>query len=430
MAPRLTSVWRLYVASVAATVLRLVVVGVLVVWAHPGVLAAPLTVTPALSVSEEYNNNLYLSRTDPVGDWLTTVAPRVDLSFDHRLIQGGARYQATAERYRQRSEEDRVSHRGELEAALNVLRRAVRGLDVRLSGTYSVAGQLPGTRLGGGRPELGDGVLLPRMETTQWHGAGLVIYSWTRRVETRAQYAQTVTRYDAVDLAALADVVTGTPALTVGTYNSTVQDATVSFRYRSSRVWTLTLNPGWRQTRIDPVGAGAERDKTTMGRLTVGAEYSPGATLTLRARGGATLIEGDRARPLADVELERSWQGGRVTLTGGQWVGEGGGVTNTVSLTQRANVNVSQSIGARTTAILRLDVARNVSLPEDPAAPTTRIMTYGVNAGAGREFLRWLVGRLDYAFFVQNAVGIPLDGRRHIVTLTLTATAPPWSFGF
>jgi hypothetical protein len=97
-------------------------------FAHAG-----LTAGASLSVSERYTNNLYLSRTDPIGDLSTTVAPRVDLRFDERAISGGVRYQATGVWYRQRRDQNRWSQQGEADAALTALGRAVRGLDVRLS---------------------------------------------------------------------------------------------------------------------------------------------------------------------------------------------------------------------------------------------------------------------------------------------------------
>ena len=83
------------------------VIGVGARFAH-----ADLTATPSLSVSERYTNNLYLSRTDPVDDLVTTVTPRVDLRFDERAVSGGVRYQATGEWYRQRREQNRWSQQG------------------------------------------------------------------------------------------------------------------------------------------------------------------------------------------------------------------------------------------------------------------------------------------------------------------------------
>jgi hypothetical protein len=410
------------VACCAVTALCCVI-GVGARFAHAG-----LTAGASLSVSERYTDNLYLSRTDPVGDLSTTVAPRVDLRFDQRAISGGVRYQATGEWYRQRREQNRWSQQGEADATLTALERAVRGLDVRLSGSYSHAGALPWTSLGDRPPQPGDGLRLPPTDTTQQRGAVAVGYPWTQRLQSRLEYSFTATRYEAFDLVELADVVPGTPALTVQTHDSAVHGASLALRYRSSPLTTLTVIPGWSATRVDPVPGTPTlpSDTRTIASLTAGADYSASPSVTLGGRIGAMVIEDDQTRLTADAVVQRAWKRGRLGLAVRQGAGTGGGVTNTVSVTQGATADGSMSLGAKTVANVRFGYARNVSIPDQPLDPTIRVATYEAGAGASRELLRWVSARLDYSYLSQRSNGIALDANRHLVTLSLTAQASPW----
>jgi hypothetical protein len=392
-------------------------------FAHAG-----LTAGASLSVSERYTNNLYLSRTDPIGDLSTTVAPRVDLRFDERAISGGVRYQATGVWYRQRRDQNRWSQLGEADAALTALGRAVRGLDVRLSGSYSRAGELPGALLGSQSPVTADGVRLPPTDTTQRGGAVAVGYPWSERFESRLAYGYSATQYDAFDLVGLADVVAGTPALAVQTHDSAVHSASLALRYRYSLLTTLTLSPGWSATRVDPVPgvSSVETDTRTVSSLTAGVDYSASPSVTLGGRVGAMVVEDDQTRLTANATVQRAWKRGLLGLAYRQGAGTGGGVTNTVSVTQGVTADGSMSLGAKTAANVRFSYARNVSIPDQPSDPTLRVATYEAGAGVSRELVRWLIGRLDYSYLTQRAQGIALDAQRHLVTVSLTAQAPPW----
>jgi hypothetical protein len=377
----------------------------------PDVVAAPLKLSSALSVSEHYDSNIYLSQTDPVGDLTTIVSPRVDLTVDDPSIHGALRYQASAEWYRTRSTENRLSHQAEAEASLKALQRLIRGLDLQISGSYSRAGQLPGTSLGDTPPESVGAVLLPRMETTQGGGGITAAYAWTRRLESRLAYGYTVTTYDSTDA-----------------HNSVTHDATLRLRYRLSPSTTITLDPGWRAIRIDPAAGdpAAAADTRATTRLSAGAEYSAGPTWTAGGEIGATILENDQTRLVMDFDLQRRGRQGRVGFTGGQEIGTGGGVTDTVSLVQRLGADASRTVSPGMQVSLRVDYSRNVSLPGDPSVRSIRIQTYTAGLGVSDQLLAWLVGSVDYSYLVQDSVGIAVDGERHVVTFALTARAPGW----
>ncbi len=394
----------------------------------PDVVAAPLNLSSALSVSEQYDSNIYLSQTDPIGDLATTVSPQISVAFDSRDVQGALRYQATAERYRRRSEANRWSQQADLNTAMKGIKRLIRGLDVQMTGSYSLADDIPDAFPGDSGLEPVGVILLPKTETTQWRGGITAAYAWTRRLETRLEYGFTETRYDAFDLSELADVIGGTPALSIATHNSVMHDATLRFRYRWSPSWTATLNPGWSAIRVDPAAGAASTatDTRATRRVSIGAEYSGGPAWSASGEIGVTAVEDDQARVVVDVDLQRGWKQGRVALTAGQEIGAGGGVTDTASILQRLGANASHALGAKVQVSLRLDYSRNVSLPRDPLIRSIRIQTYRAGGGATYRMLGWLDGSVDYSYFVQDSAGIAVDGKRHVVTFALTARAPGW----
>jgi hypothetical protein len=394
----------------------------------PDVVAAPLNLSSSLSISEQYDSNVYLSQTDPVGDLATTVSPQASVAFDSRDVQGALRYQATAERYRRRSEANRWSQQADLNAAMKGIKRLIRGLDVQMTGSYSLADDVPDALPGGSGLQPVGVILLPKTETTQWHGGITTAYMWTRRLESRLEYGFTETRYEAFDLSGLSDVVGVTPALAIDTHNSVTHDATLRFRYRLSPSTTVTLSPGWSAIRVDPAAGASSTatDTRATSRLSAGAEYSAGPTWSASGEIGVTAVEDDQTRLVVDVNLQRSLKQGRVALTGGQEIGAGGGVTDTASIVQRLGANASHALGAKTQVSLRLDYSRNVSLPTDPLIRSIRIQTYRAGAGASYQIFGWIDGSVDYSFFVQDSVGIAVDGRRQVITFALTAHAPGW----
>lgn len=381
-----------------------------VVWGDQQTFGAPLSLQSSVSTSFSYDDNIYLSRTSPVGDLATTLSPRVDLVFDQQAIQGSLRYQATGEWYQQRRTENRLSHQAEADVSLKALQRLTRGGDVRVTGSYSRAGQLPGTSLGDTPIEPGGEVLLPRMETTQGRGGVTGAYAWTRRLESRLAYTFTSTTYDSRDAR-----------------DSVTHDATVPLRYRLSRSTTITLSPGWSAIRVDPAAGAPAADTRVTTRLSAGAEYAAGSTWTSRGQVGVTIVEDDQRRLVLDGDLQRRVKQGQVAFSGGQEIGAGGGVTETASLVQRLGMNVSQALGAKTQMSLRLDYSRNVSLPTGSSVSPTRIQTYTASLGAGYQLLRWLTGRVGYSYLVQDSIGIAVDGKRHVVTVAFTANVPVWS---
>src|SRR3990172_10989167 len=93
---------------------------------------AALSLTPSLSVSEHYTDNLLLSQTSKVGDLATFVSPRLSLEYAGRDVVWGGGYQGTAEYYRQRPDENRYSQTATANLRVPRLTHPLAGLHLPL----------------------------------------------------------------------------------------------------------------------------------------------------------------------------------------------------------------------------------------------------------------------------------------------------------
>jgi hypothetical protein len=367
-----------------------------------------------------YDNNVFLSETDPVGGISARVSPRVDLQVDHRLIQSQLRYQAAAEWYRQRAALNRFTHQGEIEAALKGLQRWVRHLDLRLRGSYTRMTELPGTSLSG-QPVSRGGVLFPAtIESTEWRGSIMAGYAWSRRVASNLEYTYTATYFDEVD-----DTIS---TVTATTYDSIVHGVQLGGSYLQSPRTTLSLSAGLSTTRTTPSGTPfpSSDDTRTAGRLTAGAEYLAASTLRVEGDVGVMVIEDDQTRLALGLDLTRDWSNTQLRVRARQESGVGGGVTDTVSVTRALTAEASRSVGRHTEARFRLGIIGNMSAPILATDPTIRVVTFGAGVGLGHDLSPWLTVGLDYSSLTQRSSGITVSGQRHLFAVTLTARGPQW----
>ncbi|MEW6681775.1 MAG: hypothetical protein AB1451_02490 [Nitrospirota bacterium] len=368
-----------------------------------------------------YDNNLFLSETDPVGGFSTVVAPRVNLQLDERLIRSQIRYQAAAEWYRQQADLNRFTHQGEIEAALKGLKRWVRRLDLRLGGSYTRMTELPGTSLSGQAVSRG-GVLFPAtIESTEWRGSVIAGYAWSRRLESSLEYTYVATYFEEVE--------TSLVTSTAPTYDSIVHDLQLGLGYRRSTRTTLTLRPAVSTTRTVPSGTAfaANTDSRTAARLTAGVEYSSASSLRFRGEAGVLAIEDDQTRLALNLDLVRNWSDTQFRVRAQQDSGIGGGVTDTVSVTRSLTADALRGMGRHTQANVQLGIVGNLAAPTLGTDASVRVVTFMAGAGVEHDLTRWLTARLDYRSLTQRSSGIPnVGGQRHLFLVTLTATAPQW----
>lgn len=388
---------------------------------------AALTLTPSLSVAERYTDNLFFAPTAKVGDLSTFVSPGLSLAYEGRSVALRAAYRGTQE-YHQRRSANRYSDSGSADATFPWLEGVATGLTLSLSAGFSRGAELPAFTYDEALREGNEGIQLPRIETTRQRAGATMGYSWGLKTSTSASYTWSSTHFEEVDLERLADIVESTPGLQVQMQDSSVQDLSLTYRYRWSEITTLTLTPGrsmihYEETRT-PLFDLPPDDRTTL-RLSGGAEYRASPQLTLDAKVGVMAIEDDRLRLTADAGAVQTLRDGRLSLRYRRGAGTGGGITRSVTVTQRVTAKLVREWGPRSSWNASAGYSRTVSIPERTTEVLVRVSTYEIGAGVDWLLLSWLTGGVSYSYLTQRTQGVSIEAERNLVIVSLTA-AGPW----
>lgn len=75
---------------------------------------------PMITVTQEYDDNIFLDKTDTESDYITTVSPQIGLSVSSELNSFQITYAPTLVYYNNRSEEDTIRHRSTLDLGQNI----------------------------------------------------------------------------------------------------------------------------------------------------------------------------------------------------------------------------------------------------------------------------------------------------------------------
>src|SRR3990170_7274096 len=74
-------------------------------------LAFEYTIEPSLSLSEEYNDNIFLDHTDRVDDFITYISPAIDLSVRSSTSELKIGYSPTFSFYKSNNDLNETAHR-------------------------------------------------------------------------------------------------------------------------------------------------------------------------------------------------------------------------------------------------------------------------------------------------------------------------------
>ena len=379
---------------------------------------AALALTPSLSVSEQYTDNLLLSQTPKVGDLATFVSPRLSLEYAGRDVVWGGGYQGTAEYYRQRPDQNRYSQTATANLRVPRLTHALRGLGLQLAGSFIRASELQAYSFTQPLGESNEGIRVPRVDTRRTRVEMTVDYPWSQRTTAALSSSLQTTRYGQI-----ADQ--GSPSGTVQLQDSTVSDGAIRLRHQWSATTTLTADSGVSVTVFDMPEAGPsepEPDHIRTQRLTAGAEYSISSTTTLNGSAGVTWVEDDQSRFTANLGVRRVFATSNLVLQYTRGAGTGGGLSRAVTVSERVIGRLAKNWGERTTGYAQLGWSRSVST----VTASFRTSSYEAGAGLDMVLLPWLGGGFSYSYFNQRSQGGPGDAERHLVMATLTATGSPW----
>lgn len=362
---------------------------------------ASVTLTPSLSVSEEYSDNFFFSETDPVGEFTTVISPGIALVSDSKNVTFGVRYQGRAELRVRNPDRNRYNQGLSFDLDFPFLSFLIKGMKVKVTEAVTYVPELPAFTFNNQIQENNEGIQVPRTDTFRNRAGVAVTYPWTPRFGTTISYTNLYTRYKGSAL-----------------QSSTVHDAELDLAYQFSRQTTGSVSVGGAVVNYADV-----QEDVVSYRFTIGSQHQIGPTFSFNGRLGVTTVRDDSTRLTLEAGLLKNVQAGSLSLQYTQGIGTGGGLTTTATLSQRLLGAVTLGIARNVSTFVQLAYGKNTSLSGKELDTTS----YEAATGLSAVLRSWLSGGLRYAYLNQRARGvIGNDGERNVVTLTLTASALPW----
>lgn len=349
-----------------------------------------LKLDSSLTVDEMYDDNINLSGTSRVHDFITSVIPQLTLLYGGLNADIAFGYQADIEFYMEHPDLDTVKHI----AYLKTVYRLSQTLDLRIQDGFVYT------------PDATDisttGIVTGR--TTQFNNTVSAGLSKKLSVPTSVNldYKYEIQRYVSANLV-----------------NSTEHDFLLAMTHQI--------------TPADKINAGAEFrylesvdfSRQRVYKASVGDSHFFSKTFSIDANGGVSMYPDSTSNytPYAfvDVSLKKSWKKTNMNIRYQRDLEAGGGLTSGIVANQSADLGIQTILAKKLSGNLSGTYATNKS----PSGSSLDIVSYSGTTGLVYEILAWLKGQLQYSYFKQNSHGTASsDFNRNQVFVGLTATLP------
>lgn len=334
---------------------------------------APITLTPTLTISEEYNDNIFLNNDNKQSDFITGFTPGLQLTFARGNYEVTALYRFTSELYADHSELNQVLRRQDF--FLSSAWRVTPRLTVSLADSFVSSTD---TNI-----VTEEGVSTGRTRSTSNTITPALSYQLTPLTTMRVTTGFTHQEFEANELR-----------------GSDIYRGDLSFDHRITPLLTGTVGYTFQYFDIQ-----REPDSLTH-TLRVGATYRFTPTLTGAVAAGPTveIREGDTAlRPFASASLTDRFKWGSISGQYDHTVGTAGGLGGTTEN------DVLRGLVQVTT------LARGLALEFSPRFTSVRgdrgqnnqdridVQTVTLTLRAIYRFNQWIAAAAGYNFFHQSS---------------------------
>jgi hypothetical protein len=363
---------------------------------------AILSLRPTLSVSEQYDDNLFFSGSDPEADFTSMILPGVELSVTRPNSTFSGRYEATGEFHARHPEENRWAHTLSFDASFPVLSNWTKGARLQLREALAYTPERSPFAFGDKNGEVqesfptpeAEGVNSGRTDSLLNSTAVSLSYDRSARFLSKVSYSYSLTRFK-------------DPRL----QDFDVQDLSLEESFRWSSQIQTTLSYGLSLTNYE----GAEQ--VTAHRATAGGNHQLARGTSVGGEGGVTVLAGGEVHLLLNVHLSRSLKTGSLSFRYNHGIGTGGGLTSNATLSDQVTAQATQILRPNLSIEGQFGYGRNRSL----SGPGLKISTYNAGGGIQIGFLSWLTGRIHYSYTnqkVQGGEGVEAERNRIVATLT------------
>src|SRR5215510_3213250 len=280
----------------------------------PSTQRGPLTLTPALSITEEYNDNIFVNNQNPVGDFITTFSPTITLAINQPSYQLTAGYSFSSAIYAK--ETDLTNALDSMNFVANGLYRVSPALTLTASDSFVLSNYTNLTSATG--PTSAQGSFSTGRQKS-WSNTFNPAMSWQMSPANSLGLGVTYSalRYEGSGIGIDSD----------------------TYQFQSFLAHTFTPrfsgNVGYTFTYLDDQVFANSTNHTP----TVGFSYQLTRTLVGSVNGGATIsqIKGDTfVTPSGNVSLAQLWQFGSASVQYSRYVAVAGGFGGTTD-TQTAS---------------------------------------------------------------------------------------------
>lgn len=368
-----------------------------------------LSLRPALSVSERYDDNLFFSQSDREADFTSMVIPGIDLFYSSRDFIFSGRYESTAEFHVRHPEENRWSQTLSLSANFPVL-PGLKGGSLQIREAVTYAPERAAFAFGGNGEvapgnfpaDTSEGIHLGRTDSFRNQAGVSFNYDWSPRSAFTAAYSNSLTRFKAP-----------------GLQDFDVHDATLQESYR----WSPRMRgyATYGLSVIDYEGA----DRVTNHRATAGCDLQLNAGTSVGGEAGVSFLEGEGTHLTLNSRLSQTLKSGSFLFQYRHGVGTGGGATTGATLTDQLSAQATHSLSRPLSFHGRIGYGRNRTV----SGSLLEITTYEAGGGIRVGLLSWLAGSVDYSYTSQRVQGSGgVEAERNRVMATLSATSLPIRF--
>jgi hypothetical protein len=363
---------------------------------------AAVTVTPALTVSERYSDNLFFSDTDRRSELTTFVEPTVALVTDTQWLTLSATYIGQGAYHRVADEANGYSHGLAFDLDLPILSRQTKRTEVRVSENMTVTQEFPAFEAGEGEQNVegNEGIQIPRSKTFRNRAGIEVLHAMSQTVRTSIRYDHLLTRYEG------------------GLQDAVVHSAGVGASYQHSLRVGYSVSFGIAVQEFEGV------DRVTHGTGSAGLSYRVSQTASVDSQVGIAKIADGTTYTTISLGAQKSLTrvGANVRYIRG--IGSGGGLAASSTLSDLVAATASWTVSKDVSASAALAYGHNISIPDRGQLD---IVTYEGATGVSMSLKPWLRAGLRYSYLAQEARALAgSDGEKNVVMLTVTATGPSW----
>lgn len=437
---------RLSIANFLCLGLMIVLIGVPLPSLH-----AKVKLDSAVSVMEDYTDNLLFTSKNKKNDFGTFVIPRLNLTYDSKDVVLRARYAGNAQFYVNNTGANAYSQATKFGVDLPFLTRRFKNLEFKLIEGFNLSPQLPaftdgsqtdprliGTTpgrvpgqiggisggfgamgvsniagfggLGGvgsaaGNSVANQGIFTRRLASSFMNQGGFRLsYHTTPRVTTYLNYTNIYLKFSN---GAFKDSMTHQTRAGLGYSLSSRTRLNASYIFRYMDYFNV------RTVRSHALTAGGQHFLTP----TIPVFLTGGVSIT------QTINNGKRLNFNGSFQIGKIFKEGQLFLRFSQYIGNGGGLAASATVTRNVVLVASRQFSRTFSGFIQVGYAKNQSISGNVIDVQTVQGKAGINVG----FLSWLSGFLYYSYVNQDAIsGFGNTAQNNQIYFGVSAAAPTW----